>query len=140
GHVSGGEDDATDTPSVIRFLLDTNAIIALEPFAGQMEPGMGPASAFMRLAMRQRHHVFVHPASRDELQGGNVAARVRQRLAELAKFEILTESPIHSEIDNELGPVVPDTNDHRDRRILASLYSNSVTFLVSDDARLGKRA
>lgn len=125
---------------MIRFLLDTNAFIALEPFAGQLEPGIGPASAFIRLAMKQRHQVFVHPASRDELQEGNVAARVRQRMAELNKFVMLTESPIHSEIDNQLGPVVPDTNDHRDRRILASLYSNSVTFLVSDDARLGKRA
>lgn len=138
--VTGEQVNATDTPSLIRFLLDTNAFIALEPFAGQMEAGMGPAAAFMRLAMKQRHQVFVHPASRDELAGGKVKDRVEQRLAEIEKFEMLVESPIHSSIDAQLGPVEADTNDHRDRRILASLYSNSVTFLVSDDGRLGKRA
>lgn len=135
-----GGNDAANEPSLIRFLLDTNAFIALEPFAGQMEAGMGPAATFMRLAMRQRHHVFVHPASREELAGDKVEDRSRQSMAEIEKFEMLAESPIHSFIENELGPVVPDTNDHRDRRILASLYSNSVKFLVSDDGRLGKRA
>ncbi|BBY49473.1 hypothetical protein MARA_29410 [Mycolicibacterium arabiense] len=125
---------------MIRFLLDTNAFIALEPFAGHMEPGIGPAATFMRLAMKQRHQVFVHPASGDELAEGKVENRVRQRMAELREFEMLAESHIHSDINTELGPVEDDTNDHRDRRILASLYSNSVTFLVSDDGRLGKRA
>jgi len=133
-------EDAGVPTSPLRFLLDTNALIALEPFAGQMEAGMGPAAAFMRLAMKQRHYIFVHPASRDELAGGKDAARAKQRLAEIDKFDTLAESPIHSSIDNELGPVERDTNDHRDRRILASLYSNSVNFLVSDDGRLRKRA
>jgi hypothetical protein len=138
--VADGGGGAGDVPSLIRFLLDTNAIIALEPFDGQIEAGMGPAAAFMRLATKQRHHIFVHPASRDELAGGKDPVRVKQRIAEIGKFDTLAESPIHSYIDDELGPVEPDTNDHRDRRILASLYSNSVTFLVSDDDRLRKRA
>jgi len=83
--------------------------------------------------MKQGHRVFVHPASRDELAEGQDPVRVQQRMAELNKFEMLTESPISSHIDTELGPVVPDSNDHRDRRILAALYSNAVNFLVSDD-------
>lgn len=124
----------------MRFLLDTNAFIALEPFAGQMEAGMGPAATFMRLAMKQGHRVFVHPASRDELAEGKDPVRVQQRMAELNKFDMLVESPISSQIDIELGPVVPDSNDHRDRRILAALYSNAVNFLVSDDGRLRRRA
>ncbi len=79
--------------SQTRFLLDTNAFIALEPFAGQMEAGMGPAATFMRLAMKQGNRVFVHPATKDELVEGQNADRVRQRLAELAKFEMLEETP-----------------------------------------------
>lgn len=136
--VDGGGAGSTSSP--MRFLLDTNAFIALEPFAGQMEAGMGPAAMFMRLAMKQGHRIFVHPASRDELAEGRDAVRVQQRMAELNKFEMLAESPINSHIDTELGSVVPDSNDHRDRRILAALYSNAVNFLVSDDGRLRQRS
>lgn len=132
---SGGADAAPT-----RFLLDTNAFIALEPFAGQMEAGMGPASTFVRLAMKQRHHIFVHPATRDDLAEDKDRVRLKQSMAELDKFDTLAESPIHSRINEELGPVEANTNDHRDRRILASLYSNSVRFLVTDDDRLRKRA
>ncbi|MGV0796895.1 GNAT family N-acetyltransferase [Mycolicibacterium elephantis] len=123
-----------------RFLLDTNAFIALEPYAGQLEPGLSPAATLVRLAMKQGHHILVHPASRDELVGGDDPARGAQRLAELGKFEMVEESPIPAYLESELGPVVPDSNNHRDLRILASLFSNAANFLVSDDAGLRRRA
>lgn len=126
--------------SQTRFLLDTNAFIALEPFAGQMEAGMGPAATFMRLAMKQGNLVFVHPASKDELLGGKNADRVRQRLAELSKFDMLAETPVSTYLRDEFGPVIPNSNNERDLRILAALYANAVNFLVSDDIGLRRRA
>lgn len=135
---SDSHSDATSSPT--RYLLDTNAFIALEPFAGQIEPGMGPAASFMRLAMKQGNRVFVHPASRDELIEGRNADRVRQRLAELAKFEMLDESPVTAQLRAQLGPVVADSNDDRDLRILAALNANAANFLISDDVGLHKRA
>lgn len=123
-----------------RFLLDTNAFIALEPFDGQMEPGLGPGATFMRLAMKQRNRVFVHPATRDELAEGKDKTRTTQRIAELGKIEMLAEVPISSRLTDELGPVVVDSNDHRDLRILAALHANAVNFLVTDDVPLAKRA
>jgi GNAT superfamily N-acetyltransferase len=138
--VADGGGGTGGAPSPTRFLLDTNAFIALEPFAGQMEAGMGPAATFMRLAMKQRHHIFVHPASRDELAEDKDPVRASQSKAELDKFETLAESPISSFVNAELGPVVAESNHHRDRRILAALHSNAVNFLVSDDDGLGRRA
>jgi rRNA-processing protein FCF1 len=132
--------DAETAPSPTRFLLDTNAFIALEPFAGQMESGMGPAAAFMRLAMKQGNRVFVHPASRDELVEGKNPDRVRQRLAELAKFETLAEAPVSAQLRAEIGPVVAGSNNDRDLRILAALNANAVNLLVSDDDGLRRRA
>ncbi|QLL08987.1 hypothetical protein [Mycobacterium vicinigordonae] len=88
--VAGG---AQSTPT--RFLLDTNAFIALEPFAGQVEPGLGPAATFMRLAMKQGSRIFVHPATRDELAESVDHVRMKQRIAELAKFEMLDEGCRH---------------------------------------------
>jgi hypothetical protein len=138
--VTGGSSGANPAPPRTRFLLDTNAFIALEPYAGQMEAGLAPAAVFLRLAMRQGHQIFVHPASQDELVGGSDPTRAQQRIAELGKYEMLVETPINSYLQTELGPVVADSNDHRDLRILASLHANSVTFLVSDDGNLRKRA
>lgn len=92
-----GDGDTATMPT--RFLLDTNAFIALEPFDGQMEPGLGPAAAFMRLAMKQRNHVFVHPATRDELTEGADRTRAMQRIAELSKIEMLAETPISSHLN-----------------------------------------
>ncbi|UCZ59685.1 hypothetical protein [Mycolicibacterium phocaicum] len=135
---SASHSDATSSPT--RFLLDTNAFIALEPYAGQIEPGMGPAATFMRLAMKQGNRVFVHPATRDELVEGKNPDRVRQRLAELAKFQMLDESPISAQLRNQIGPVIPDSNNDRDLRILAALNANAANFLVSDDAGLHRRA
>lgn len=124
----------------MRFLLDTNFFIALEPFAGEMEAGMGPAATFMRLAMKQGHHVFVHPATRDDIANDRDRVRFQQRMAELNKFEMLTEGPISSFLMAELGPVVPGSNDHRDLRILAALYANAANFLISNDGGLRRRA
>ncbi|MFA4088074.1 MULTISPECIES: GNAT family N-acetyltransferase [Mycobacteroides] len=129
---------AAATPT--RFLLDTNAFIALEPFDGHMEPGLGPAATFMRLVMKQRNLVFVHPATRDELAEGKDQTRATQRIAELDKIEMLAEVPISARLLDVLGPVVADSNNHRDLRILAALQANAVNFLVTDDIPLGKRA
>ena len=101
---------------------------------------MGPAATFMRLAMKQGDLVFVHPASKDELLGGKNADRVRQRLAELSKFDMLEETPVSTYLRDEFGPVIPNSNNERDLRILAALYANAVNFLVSDDIGLRRRA
>lgn len=136
--MTGSGDTAAPPPT--RFLLDTNVFIALEPFDGQMEPGLGPAATFMRLAMKQRNLVFVHPATKDELAEGKDQTRATQRIAELNKIEMLAEVPISTRLQAELGPVVADSNDHRDLRILAALDANAVNFLVTDDIGLHKRA
>ncbi|MGB3482465.1 MAG: GNAT family N-acetyltransferase [Mycobacterium sp.] len=136
--MAGKGDTVATSPT--RFLLDTNAFIALEPFDGQIEPGLGPAATFMRLVMKQRNLVFVHPATRDELAEGKDRTRATQRIAELDKIVMLAEVPISSRLQDELGPVVADSNNHRDLRILAALHANAVNFLVTDDAGLGRRA
>ncbi|GJO33966.1 hypothetical protein NJB1507_46290 [Mycobacterium marinum] len=123
-----------------RFLLDTNAFIALEPYAGQIEPGLGPAATFMRLALKQGGRIFVHPATRDELAESTDHVRVKQRIAELAKFEMLDEAPVAVQLRAAIGPVVAGSNNDRDLRILAALYANAVNFLVTNDDGLRRRA
>ncbi|MBM7416844.1 MULTISPECIES: GNAT family N-acetyltransferase [Nocardiaceae] len=127
-------------PSALRFLLDTNAFIAMEPYSGDLEREMDAATTLVRLAQRQGHLLLVHPATRDELAGAMNKTRTAQRLAELAKFTMVSESPIAAALREAAGNSEVDTNDHRDLRILAGLHANAAHFLVSNDAGLRRRA
>lgn len=124
----------------LRFLLDTNAFISLEPFDGAIEPNQAAVAHAVQLMQKQGHRLFVHPASRDELGEGKDAVRVRQRLAQFAKYELLAEAPIPSGLKSRAGDSQPGTNDHRDLRLLAALYSKAVNYLISNDSGLRKRA
>lgn len=123
-----------------RILIDTNVYIALEPFAGQMEASLQPAARLLRLVAEQGHKIFVHPAVVDDLKEGTDPDRKAQRLAELDKFMMLDESPISSSLEELVGSSPPSSNDHRDLRLLAALANRAVTYLVTNDGRLRKRA
>lgn len=124
----------------LRFLMDTNVFIALEPYAGGMESGIEPAAELMRLTNKQGHRLFVHPATRDDLLQGADPIRRSQALAELSKFEMLAESPISSDLRTAAGDSAKGSNDHRDLRLLAALHARAVTYLVTEDVRLQRRA
>jgi L-amino acid N-acyltransferase YncA len=134
-------DQAGVTPGVpLRLLADSNFVITLEPYAGEMEPGQPLAAEVVRLASEQGHRIFVHPATRDDLLEGTDAARRAQRLAELEKFPSLVEGPIPVTLTTVLGQPSAGSNDDRDLRLLAALHNNAATYLVSDDGGLRKRA
>lgn len=133
-------DGRAETPLSLRFLIDTNVVIALEPFDGGMEAGLSAAARLVRLANEQGHRILVHPATRDDLREGKDPSRRAQRLAELAKFTMLDEGPVPAALVAAAGPSEPGSNDHRDLRLLAALYNKAATYLISDDAELRKRA
>ncbi len=124
----------------LRFLLDSNVFIAVEPYSGELEQNLELGVRLLRLANEQRHLLCVAPATRDDLLEGKDAARRRQRLAELGKFHLLAEAPVTADLRERAGDSGPGTNDERDLRLLAELDSGAVTYLVTDDARLRRRA
>jgi hypothetical protein len=132
--------DASPPAPRLRFLLDTNVFIALEPYVGGMEAGIEPAAELVRLTNKQGHRLFVHPATRDDLLQGVNASRRSQALAELSKFEMLAESPISTDLRMKAGDSAEGSNDHRDLRLLAALAARAATYLVTEDVRLRRRA
>lgn len=124
----------------LRFLLDSNVVIAVEPFSGELEGNIELGVRLLRMASEQRHLLCVAPATRDDLLEGRDAARRRQRLAEIGKFHLLAEAPVTSELRSRAGTSSPGSNDERDLRLLAELDSGAVTYLVTDDGRLRRRA
>ena len=60
----------------MKFLLDTNIVIPLEPTSQtDIEPTTIPATELLRLLAAYSHDIFVHPASVDELRRDRDATR-----------------------------------------------------------------
>ncbi|MBO0843882.1 MAG: GNAT family N-acetyltransferase [Nocardioides sp.] len=124
----------------LRLLLDSNVVIAVEPYSGVLEPGMRSGAKLLRLANEQGQLLCVTVATRDDLLEAKDPAQRAQRLAELEKFHILEEVPIPDALTARVGNSVPGTNDHRDLRIIAALHAGAATHLVTDDYKLRRRA
>lgn len=121
------------------FLIDSNVVIAAEPFNGQLEARHPAVSRFMRLAGEHDHRVYVHPATRDDLNETRDPLHRAQNLAAYEKYPALVEVPVPPDVLAQFpDPLKP--NDERDARILSALHVGAVHFLVTDDGKLRKRA
>lgn len=127
-------------PVRLRLLLDSNIVVALEPYAGELEANLPAAAELARLASELGHVLCVAPATRDDVLENADPVRRRQRLEELQKFPQLEESPITDALRAAAGDSVPGSNDHRDLRLLASVDSGAASYLVTEDRALLKRA
>ena len=124
----------------LKLLLDSNVFIAVEPYAGAMEPSIAAAAQLVRLANEQGHLLCLASATRDDLLQGRDRDRRAQRIAEIEKFHQLSEVPIDSGLVAAAGVSAPGSNDHRDLRILAALRAGAASHLVTEDHRLRRRA
>lgn len=121
------------------FLIDSNVVIAAEPFNGQLEELQPVIGTIMRIAAENGHKVVVHPATRDDLKETVDSAHRKQNLAAFGKYPVLDEVPVPQHVlDVFPSPLSP--NDERDARILASLDAGAVHFLITNDRKLRKRA
>lgn len=123
----------------LRLLLDSNIVVAAEPYAGVLEPNMAVAAELVRLAGELGHVLCVAPATRDDVLEGTDVLRRRQRLEELKKFSQLQEAPISASLVDRAGASLEGTNDHRDLRLLAELDADAVHYLVTEDKTFYKR-
>lgn len=121
------------------FLIDTNVVIAVEPFDGHLEPGHAEVASFMRLAHENGHRIVVHPATRDDLSRTADPTHRGQNLAAYSKYAQIKELPVPAEVAAHFAGT-QSANDREDARILAALFLGAVDFLVTGDERLRKRA
>ena len=124
----------------LRLLLDTNVVISLEPYGGDLEARLKTAAELHRLASQQGHSLFVHPATKDDLLEDRDDGRRAQRLAELGKYQRLVTTPVPADLRRAVGEQKPGSNGERDLRILSGLVCHAVDFLVSDDRGLRRWA
>jgi hypothetical protein len=130
----------TEVSPRLRLLIDTNVLIAVEPFAGHTERTLAPGARLLRAVAEQGHELYIHRATVDDIEQDHDGRRRGQRMAELEKYAMLADVPISASFLEAAGPSAPNTNDYNDLRLLAALNSLAVTHLISEDVRLRRRA
>lgn len=121
------------------FLIDTNVLIAAEPFKGELEKSQQDVSEFLRIARANGHRIVVHPATRNDLEKTRDSKHRKQNLAAFDKYECLPELNLTPEV-LEKFPTSTKSNDKCDARILNALHLDAVDFLVTSDEKLRRRA
>ena len=125
----------------MRFLIDTNIFIPVEPLAlSGIERGTSRAATFVRLAGEGGHRVLLHPLSTEDIARDRDTTRREIRLVLMDKYGKLERPPPISTVEPDLGPVLPDSNDWVDHHLIAAVVANAVDYLVSDDGGIHRKA
>lgn len=125
----------------MKFLIDTNVFIPLEPTApSEIATLTSTAAAFAQKANRAGFSLFVHSAqARDILRDRDEQRRdLRQSL--LGKYPSLPDPPTSARIDHILGAVDEDSHDWVDHQLLAALHADAVDTLVTEDIGIHRKA
>jgi len=126
----------------VKFLIDTNVFIPLEPTAlTDIEAGTPGAIEFSRLISKAQHQLYVHPVACMDIRRDVDEDRRKLRELLFEKYPCLPDPPALSvELENILGHAKPDTNDWVDHHLIASLKADAVDFLVTEDRMLHTKA
>lgn len=126
----------------MRFLLDTNIIIAAEPAqARDVELGSEIVVELVKLAHAGGHQLQIHPATLEEIAGDKDASRRGTRLGLAGKYPTLPNPPkSDASLAERLGLEEPGEHTTVDLIILSALKADCADYFVTDDQRLRRRA
>jgi len=125
----------------LRFLMDANVLIPLEPTSpSDIEPGTDIATDIVRQASKLGFHLLVHPETKRELASDRDPSRAAARQTLVDKYEMLPDPPDLSEVERVLGVARPQSNNWFDHLLLAALHANAVHYLITNDQRMHRKA
>lgn len=126
----------------MKFLLDTNVLIPLEPANdGTVSALADDAARLHSLAGRHGHQVFIHPAVHRDIRRDRLQWRNELRQQQLRKYPVLVAPPSASaEFIRVVGNPPAGTNDWVDDQLLVAVHANAVDYLVTEDQRLHRKA
>ncbi len=117
----------------MRFLLDTNILIPLEDSS---RPLFAEYAAFDRMARENGHILLTHPASETDIRRDNNQERRDSTLSRLRRYSPLEAAPRKYPEKN----LTQLTNDEADDEMLFSLERNAISFLLTEDQGVHKKA
>ena len=125
----------------MKFLIDTNVLIPLEPAGGDLAPTMPIAAELLALVSAGQHQVLLHPAYRADLARDADLGRRRRTELLATKYPRLEGAPeLPEELELTLGSPPVDSNDWVDNQLLAAVWNDAVDYLVTEDLGLHHKA
>ena len=127
-------------PSV-KFLIDINVFIPLEPTAAKESEGLrSTAIRFAQRANEAGYPLYVHPAQMQDILGDRDESRRELRKALLNKYPTLPDPPSSARVDSTLGAPERWSHDWVDHQLLAGLQADAIDSLVTEDVRIHRKA
>ena len=126
----------------MKFLLDTNILIPAEPTSPtNIEPSTPIVTKLVGMIHATNCDAFLHPASVSELQGDNDANRRLLRSHLVDKYQILPAPPaINARMAAHVGTAPSGSHDEIDNKLLAAVIGDAVSYLVTNDRRIHRKA
>lgn len=122
----------------MKFLIDTNVFIPLEPTASyDLESCTSAAIDFARLTNQAGSQIYLHPASRVDIQKDKDEHRRKLRELLFTKYPLLPNPPSPSQkMEQTIGAAKMNSNNWVDHQLLAALVDDAIDFLITDDKRI----
>lgn len=126
----------------MKFLIDTNIFIPLEPTSGNDITEITPqASKFIRAVQTAQHQIYVHPDQPYDLERDTDVTRRELRETLFTKYSVLPASPSTTiDLSDKLGSPKVGTNDWVDNQLIIALYRDAVDYLITEDKKLRNKA
>ena len=124
----------------MKFLLDTNLLIRLEPTSsGDVEVGMERALRLVRLLQEGGHRIYRHPVSDREVLGDRNTDRADLRSRLVQRYSSLEAVPLHHRWVEVHGTPNPGSHNENDALIASSVLALAVDYLVTEDRGLRRK-
>lgn len=126
----------------LRFILDTNILIPAEPTSAlDVEDGTPVVAELLNALNQGGHRWQIHPSSLREIDGDQNPERRQLRRLLAGKYPVLeAPPPLDARLCEELGEPATGSNDYIDLTILSAISAECADYLVTDDAKLRRRA
>ena len=126
----------------MKFLVDTNILIPLEPTReADVVALTEPAAKLLNLILKSGYQLYIHPRTTTDLQRDRDIQRHKVRSLLLGKYPSLPDPPgIPHDLEAALGPASDGSNDWVDHHLLSALYLDAVDFLVTEDREIHRKA
>lgn len=121
--------------------MDSNVAIKSDPLSQDVEDDYDLALRFQRLAAEGIHRLLVHPSSLTDFARDPDTGRRDLRQRSFGRYTMLEAPPERGALQvSVLGEPPPNSNDAVDQDLLAALLGNAVSFLVTQDDGIHKKA
>jgi len=126
----------------MKFLIDTNIFIPLEPASLSGITALSPAAAqFIKIVQQSGHQIYLHPDQKYDIERDSEQDRRRMRKFVFEKYPVLQSPPrILHDLSFAIGNPEEGSNDWVDNQLIIALHRDAVHYLVTEDRKLRNKA